>query len=487
MNKYFIPIAIFAVIAIIISTPLISEQLADAKSRKKIDFTQTLTSSQDPAQDHQSHQLAIILPPNEGTIYDGSLTYTSSKLVQIVVLHEISKNEAKGQPTWTVDGNTVYGLTLVDPGTNSGSFEFTGAALALHSMNSDSFTATVSVDAWVRGEPIQIIQQTIEIPLEEPILKLSRANVPAIIPLHQGFFGEKSIYYIITDSNDQTHADLITEQQGWKVEIAPPLSKTPDNALDVVYMFTNGVEGNGIHEFQNEVFTSTPEETDEYSAVRSVIHVSWRVGQNAEILDSVEKILEAEEASRIKLEETDIIINMPQIEWPEGQMMVKEDKTLTDDMPYGGGQVLDIDTDDMTVTFIAHRGWGPDGRTIYYIVTDATPSGPANMMGVIDSPALASTLKSPSAIDLFQFSNGIKGSGPVGFQAGIAASAPGDSNYSPLWRINMISWNDPGEASILENISDINSKKDEGKITVKLARPMNSDHIVNCPFIDPFQ
>ena len=252
-------------------------------------------------------------------------------------------------------------------------------------------------------------------------------------------------------------------------------------------MFTNGVEGNGIHGFQNEVFTSTPEETDEYSAVRSVIHVSWRVGQNAEILDSVEKILEAEEASRIKLEETDIIINMPQIEWPEGQMMVKEDKTLTDDMPYGGGQVLDSDTDDMTVTFIAHRGWGPDGRTIYYIVTDATPSGPANMMGVIDSPVLASTLKSPAAIDLFQFSNGIKGSGPVGFQAGIAASAPGDSNYSPLWRISMISWNDSGEASILENISDINSKKDEGKITVELARPMNSDHIVNCPFIDPFQ
>ena len=31
----------------------------------------------------------------------------------------------------------------------------------------------------------------------------------------------------------------------------------------------------------------------------------------------------------------------------------------------------------MTVTFVAHRGWGHDGRTIYYIVTDATPSGPA--------------------------------------------------------------------------------------------------------------
>ena len=44
---------------------------------------------------------------------------------------------------------------------------------------------------------------------------------------------------------------------------------------------------------------------------------------------------------------------MPQIVWPDGQMLVKEDKTLTDTTPYGGGQVLDIDLEEMTVTFIA--------------------------------------------------------------------------------------------------------------------------------------
>ncbi|MDC4229457.1 MAG: hypothetical protein M8315_05460, partial [Nitrosopumilus sp.] len=49
-----------------------------------------------------------------------------------------------------------------------------------------------------------------------------------------------------------------------------------------------------------------------------------------------------------------------------------------------------------------------------------TPSGPAKMMGVINAPTLASTLASSSAIDLFQFKNGIAGSGPLGFQPGIA-------------------------------------------------------------------
>jgi hypothetical protein len=48
------------------------------------------------------------------------------------------------------------------------------------------------------------------------------------------------------------------------------------------------------------------------------------------------------------------------------------------------GQVLNIDTSKMTVTFVAHVGWGPDGKTIYYIVTDATPEMPAILcIGII--------------------------------------------------------------------------------------------------------
>ena len=55
-------------------------------------------------------------------------------------------------------------------------------------------------------------------------------------------------------------------------------------------------------------------------------------------------------------------------------------------MSYSGGQITEINEEEMTVTFVAHRGWGPDGKTIYYIVTDATPSGPAETMGVASSP-----------------------------------------------------------------------------------------------------
>ncbi len=339
------------------------------------------------------------------------------------------------------------------------------------------------------------MKETMEEPMKETmeeeiapgsVLRLSRANVPATIPLHQGFYNGDSVYFIVTDSSDQKHADIVTEQQGWKVELAPLLANAPEAALSPVYIFKNGVEGSGVHGFQSEVFSSTPAQED-YSALTSHVHVMWNDDATPELLDSEDAVLAAQANDMVTFTEPEVVMNMPQIVWPDGQMMVKEDKTLTDETPYGGGQVLDIDTDEMTVTFIAHRGWGPDGRTIYYIVTDATPSGPAGMMGVTSAPTSANLIASSAAVDLFQFKNGIKGSGPLGFQAGIAASAPGDANYSPMWRISGITWEDPDNASLLETLQDIAAYNKAGLVNTALLRPMDSDHIVNCPFIDPFQ
>ena len=318
------------------------------------------------------------------------------------------------------------------------------------------------------------------------VLRLSRANVPATIPLHQGYYNGEDVYYIITDSSDPTHADMITKSQGWQVELAPLLKNAPEEALSKTYMFTNGVNGNGVHGYQGEVFTSTPAQTDVYSALTSHVHVTWNEGASSRVLDSDAMIVEAAENEEITLTKVEVVLNMPQIVWPGGQMMVK-DTTLTDTTPYGGGQVLDIDTEEMNVTFIAHRGWGPDGRTIYYIVTDATPSGPAGMMGVVSAPTSASLIANSAAVDLYQFKNGMTGTGPLGFQPGIAAGAPGDANYSPMWRIFMIGWDNPENAQLLETIDDMNAYKKAGLIDIGIARPMDSDHIVNCPFIDPFQ
>ena len=486
MNRLVIILIIGIFITGILTVPFISDNFVNANSTKKINFTKTITSSQDPGEGHENHQLALILSPNEGTLYDGSITFTSSEPVDIVVLHEINSNDAKGQPTWSIDRNTIYAISLIDLKTKSGSFEFTGAALALHSINSKQFTATVSVDGWIRGQPTEITMQKLEVQ-KEPSLLLSRTNVAAVIPMHEGFYNGNSTFYIITDSSQQEYADLITKKQGWRVEIATPIGKTPEDILQKIFVFKNGVKGDGIYRHQKEIFSSTPSQELKYSALNSIIEVTWKKGQNAIILKSSEEVINAEKNGRVEFNKTGVVINTPQIVWPDGQMLVRDDKQITDDLTFSGGQITEINKDEMTVTFVAHRGWGPDGKTIYSIVTDATPSGPAEMMGVPFSPTSENLIMNSSAVDLFQFQNGIKGSGPLGFQAGIATGIPGNENYSPIRHIYNIEWNNPENAKILETISDINSFKANDLISVSLARPMNSNHIVNSPLIDPFQ
>ena len=413
------------------------------------------------------------------------MTFTSSESVQIVVLHEINSQDAKGQSTWTVDGKTVYGLSLIDLSEKSGSFEFTGAALALHSSNSKEFTATVSVDGWIRGQPTEITMQKIELE-KDPSLLLSRANVPATIPMHKGIYEGNQVLYIITDGSDKEYAKTISDKQGWNVELASTIVDVPEDTIQKLFVFKNGITGNGIHGFQNEVFSNTPSQESKYSALNSVIEVTWKIGQKASLIESVDDIIAAEESGRVEFNETKIILNTPQIIWPDGQMKIRSDKEITDKMSFDGGQIIEINEDELTVTFVAHRGWGPDGRTIYYIVTDATHSRPAETMGVASSPT-ANLITHSGAVDLFQFKNGIKGSGPLGFQAGISTTSLDDDNYSPMWRIYLVEWNDVKSAKILETKSDIDFFRNNDLISVSIARPTNSDHIVNCPFIDPFQ
>jgi len=316
---------------------------------------------------------------------------------------------------------------------------------------------------------------------------LSRTTVPATIPMHEGLYDGNSTYYIITDSSHQDYAKMLTLKQSWKVELAPALKKISENNLQKIFIFKNGIKGTGINGFQGEIFTSTPYQKSEYTSLNSVIEVSWKKGQNASLLKSSEEVIDAEKSGRVEFNKTGVVINAPQIIWPKGQMLVRESKEINDDLTFGGGQIIEINKEEMKVTFVAHRSWGPDGKTIYHIIVDATPSGPAEMMGVPTSPSSFNSITNSSKSDLFQFKNGIKGSGSLGFQPSISTGIPGDENYSPIWRVYVVEWNNPKNAKLLETISDINSSKAADLISVNLARTMNSDTIVDFPIIDPFQ
>jgi hypothetical protein len=332
--------------------------------------------------------------------------------------------------------------------------------------------------------PTSIQQLVLAQQQSEPgsVLKLSRSNVPIDIPLLKGYENGNEIYFIATDVSDEKTAADATNLTGFEVNFAPLLAQTPETARSQAYAFTNGITGDGPFGFQVPVVNGKPGD-EGYSPLWQISLVAWNSDVAPRELTSVEEITAAEQSGELSINQTDIIANHPAIQWQNGSLMVREDAdNINDDTPYMGGQVLNIDTENMIVTMVAHRGWAPDGKTIYYIVTDATPDMPANMMGVPHLSANEQLVGTPVAPGLFQFMNGINGSGPMGFQAGIGESAPGDQNYSPMWFISFIEWNDPSQARVLETVNDVAAMQQAGLITITPA--MDGMHVVNCPFFD---
>jgi hypothetical protein len=108
-------------------------------------------------------------------------------------------------------------------------------------------------------------------------------------------------------------------------------------------------------------------------------------------------------------------------------------------------------------------------------------------MGVAHSPLNSDLLTHFSTNDLFQFKNGIKGSGSLGFQPSISSSSSNQENYSPISKIYLIEWHNSSFAEILQTKSDIDSFQDDDLLTVSIARPTNDEFIINSPIVDPFQ
>ena len=306
---------------------------------------------------------------------------------------------------------------------------------------------------------------------------LSDTSVPIDIPLVMGYADGNEVFYITTEASHQEVADHLTDLTGFRVVYTPALKNTPADALANIYEFTNGVEGSGPAGFQPNVADSQPGDA-EYSPAWAVQHVTWTDESVIRELTSEDEILEAQAADQLVIEETGVVVNCPFIQWEGGNLQIRENQELSDDTPYGGGQVLEIDTENLVVTFVGHRGFGPDGSTIYYIATDASSPEVAGMLGVIHVEKTGKMLVSSAASDLYVFTNGITGTGPAGFQASIGSTQEGDEFYSPFWRIQMATWANPEDAAFLTTTSEITEAASNEELTTALG-----GFIVNCPFV----
>ena len=138
-----------------------------------------------------------------------------------------------------------------------------------------------------------------------------------LVPPVKGFSAGEEIFFIHTEASDQQVADMLTRMMGPQVVLVPRLAQTPESLLANVYVFTNGVKGDGPFGFQPDVFDSVPGD-EGYSPLRAINLVTWKEGVTVVELRSVEEVRATESRGELMIARPGIVVNMPILTWPGG-------------------------------------------------------------------------------------------------------------------------------------------------------------------------
>ncbi len=124
-----------------------------------------------------------------------------------------------------------------------------------------------------------------------------------------------------------------------------------------------------------------------------------------------------------------------------------------------------------------------EGNEIYFVHTEASDADVAekltNMMQspVVFVPSLAS-VPEESLANVYVFTNGIEGKGPFGFQSDVFDNPPGTDGYTPLRRLNVITWADEANARELKSVAGVLEAEANGELAIE-----QPGVVINMPFV----
>ena len=141
---------------------------------------------------------------------------------------------------------------------------------------------------------------------------------PPRVPPVKGYLEGQEIEFIHTEASDPKVAKLLTDMMGSPVFVVPSLAQAPEAMLANVYVFANGIKGDGPLDFQPDVFDSPPG-TEGYRPLRALKLVRWKHEQAARELKSAAEVQDAETSGEVTIEHPGAVINMPLLTWPGGR------------------------------------------------------------------------------------------------------------------------------------------------------------------------
>lgn len=136
----------------------------------------------------------------------------------------------------------------------------------------------------------------------------------------------------------------------------------------------------------------------------------------------------------------------------------------------------------MTAVMPVGRAYA-EGQEIYFMHTEASDPDVARLLtDMMDSPVLLvpSLAETPDSAlaNVYVFTNGIEGMGPLGFAPDVFDNPPGTDGYTPLRRLNLVTWTDPATARELKSAAEVLAAESAGEVTIE-----QPGIVINMPFV----
>ena len=124
-----------------------------------------------------------------------------------------------------------------------------------------------------------------------------------------------------------------------------------------------------------------------------------------------------------------------------------------------------------------------EGSEIYFTHTEVSDATLAEKMGAgMESPVLyvptLAHVTDHALANVYVFTNGVKGVSMSGLQPSVFDNPPGTEGYSPLRRLNMVTWTDENKARELKTADEVLKAAEAGELTIK-----QPGVVINMPFI----
>ncbi len=280
--------------------------------------------------------------------------------------------------------------------------------------------------------------------------------------LHRGVVDGKDVYFIRTDASDEAYAKA--EKLVWVPKLTVLATRGP---VGEAYFVSGGTAD------QATVMSSEPGRASFTPAWR-INRLTWKTSPRT--LRSVDEVEAAQTKGDVSVERTSIVLNASVVKWSTDELPVDTERKAY----LGGGQLLEPpDTSAMKAMFKLHECF-PGVR---YIVTDVSLKPMAEGMKIGNSDALNGATAAGATGRTNVFMNGVKGSGPMGFQPSVFDTAAGSPAWSPYWDHITWAWHSGRTPKVLRDEASVLAAEQAGDLKKFPGTPETKGKVfvVNCP------